>query len=88
MATKNTKPQDGDAVSSLSSSDMLAILEACMQSCDHQIPYYAYGDNQAACDMSNRLRQIGDDLRIVAESFDSANVEVRNERSELPAPSC
>lgn len=26
---------------------------------DHQLPYYAYGDNEAACEMSSRLSTIG-----------------------------
>jgi hypothetical protein len=29
-----------------------------MQLADHQIPGYAYGDNEAACDMDLRLREI------------------------------
>lgn len=27
--------------------------------CDHGIPHYAYGDNEAACDMAARLQAIG-----------------------------
>ena len=30
--------------------------------CDHQIPFYAYGDNQAACEMASRLAAIAEML--------------------------
>jgi len=41
--------------SSIPSTDLLC---AIMQLADHQIPGYAYGDNEAACDMDLRLREI------------------------------
>ena len=28
------------------------------QICNHNIPFYAYGNNEAACDLANRLQQI------------------------------
>lgn len=34
------------------------VVEQINQLCDHQIPFYAYGDNQAAVEMANRLEQI------------------------------
>lgn len=34
------------------------ILEDIAKTADHQIPFYAYGDNEAACDMDLRLREI------------------------------
>lgn len=27
---------------------------------NHHIPYYAYGDNEAACDLAHRLQQIAE----------------------------
>lgn len=36
------------------------VLAAVAELSDHQIPGYAYGDNEAACDMSARLRKIRD----------------------------
>ena len=41
--------------SSIPSTDLLCEI---MRIADHQIPGYAFGDNQAACDMDNRLREI------------------------------
>jgi len=37
-----------------------SILEDIANTADHQIPYYAYGDNEAACDMGLRLKEIYD----------------------------
>lgn len=34
------------------------VLEDIAKTADHQIPFYAYGDNEAACDMSDRLQEI------------------------------
>ena len=34
------------------------LLERIQVISDHQIPYYGYGENQAACDMAYRLSQI------------------------------
>lgn len=39
--------------------------------CDHQIPYYAYGDNEAACRMSDTMQQISDDLIPLLEHFEA-----------------
>jgi hypothetical protein len=36
--------------------------------CAHGIPYYAYGDNQAACEMANRLKEIANLLPPIATS--------------------
>ena len=36
-----------------------------------QIPYYAYGDNQAACEMADRLNQIRNDLQNALEILNS-----------------
>lgn len=33
-------------------------LQHCKKWADHQIPAYAFGDNEAACDMDARLRHI------------------------------
>ena len=41
--------------SSIPSTDLLCEI---IRIADHQIPFYAYGDNQAACDMDNRLQEI------------------------------
>jgi len=41
--------------SSIHSTDLLCEI---MRIADHQIPGYAFGDNQAACDMDMRLREI------------------------------
>ena len=35
-----------------------SILEDIAETANHQIPSYAYGDNEAACDMDLRLREI------------------------------
>ena len=42
---------------------LVSILETAENLAEHQIPFYAYGDNQAACEMSDRLTQIGAELR-------------------------
>lgn len=34
------------------------ILDDIAKTANHQIPFYAYGDNEAACDMSDRLQEI------------------------------
>jgi hypothetical protein len=34
------------------------IVDEIIRLCRHGIPCYAYGDNQAACEMSTRLHQI------------------------------
>jgi len=36
------------------------ILEDIAKTANHQIPFYAYGDNEAACDMDLRLKEIYD----------------------------
>ena len=38
------------------------LLEQALEICNHCIPNYAYGDNEAACDMAHRLSSIGDIL--------------------------
>ena len=53
----NAKPASGCTVE-----EAVRIIEQCVAGCDMQIPYYAYGYNQAACEMSDRLNQIRDDL--------------------------
>ena len=50
---------------------LVGILEGCIQGCDMQIPYYAYGDNQAACEMVDRLNQIRNDLHNAIEIINS-----------------
>ena len=35
------------------------ILSEIIKLCDCQIPYWAYGDNEAACEMAQRLKKIG-----------------------------
>jgi len=50
---------------------LVGILEGCIQGCDMQIPYYAYGDNQAACEMADRLNQIRNDLHNAIEIINS-----------------
>lgn len=37
---------------------LLYALNMIIEMTDHQIPYYAYGDNQAACEMAQRLADI------------------------------
>ncbi len=37
---------------------MEEMLNEILQIADHQIPFYAYGNNQAACDMGKRLETI------------------------------
>lgn len=36
-----------------------------LSNCQHEIPSYAYGDNEAACDMANRL----DNIRRIADNL-------------------
>jgi len=36
------------------------LLQQALEMCCHNIPVYAYGDNQAACDMALRLNNIGE----------------------------
>ncbi|KKM64656.1 hypothetical protein LCGC14_1499240 [marine sediment metagenome] len=48
---------------------MEAMLNEIMQTADHQIPYYAYGDNQAACDMSHRLETIYNTIPDILQEF-------------------
>lgn len=57
----------------MSKQEIIDILDNCRNHCDHQIPYYAFGDNEAACEMSNTLRQIGDDLSNVLEFLRTPN---------------
>ena len=38
-------------------------MEEAAKLADFQIPYYAYGDNEAACDMAHRLTRILEILR-------------------------
>lgn len=33
-------------------------IDMIKQICNHNIPYYAYGNNEAGCDMAGRLQQI------------------------------
>ena len=40
--------------------EIVSIFEDIANKANHQIPYYAYGDNEAACDMSRRLSEIYD----------------------------
>lgn len=42
---------------------LVSILEGAAQIAEHGIPYYAYGDNEAACEMASRLKQLGDEIR-------------------------
>ncbi len=51
------KPASGCTVE-----EVVRIIEDCVNGCDIQIPFYAYGDNQAACEMADRLNQIRNDL--------------------------
>ena len=50
MEPERDKIMDKDVICS--------ILENISRIANHQIPYYAYGDNQAACDMDLRLKEI------------------------------
>jgi len=45
---------------------------------DHCIPFYAYGDNEAACDMSHRLQQITKVAELMRDRLmdESANVRM------------
>jgi len=36
----------------------LELLTQILELSNHEIPYYAYGDNEAACEMSERLNKI------------------------------
>jgi len=44
----------------MNENEICNILEDIAHIADHQIPYYAYGDNEAACEMSSRLKEIYD----------------------------
>ena len=70
--------QETEAASGVECSDMLEVIENIINCCDHQIPHYAYGDNEAACHMSHLLRQIGDDLTPIAEYL-TANDKMNRE---------
>ena len=48
---------------------MIDIVCEMLHIANHEIPYYAYGDNEAACDMSNRLVKIADGLTIIMEEL-------------------
>lgn len=37
--------------------EALAAIDEAAVLCDHGIPFYAYADNQAACEMADRLQQ-------------------------------
>lgn len=49
-----------------------------LQLCQHEIPYYAYGDNEAAVDMAHRLDKISD---IIIEYEESSRKRI--EAAEL-----
>ena len=49
----------------LSQSELLAAIRSCLDKSDHGIPHYAYGDNQAACEMHTRLDEIRKELVVV-----------------------
>jgi len=68
------KPASGCTVE-----EVVRIIEKCVGGCDMQIPYYAYGDNQAACEMYDRLNQIRDDL------IDALNIINSNAPADRPA---
>ena len=38
--------------------DILTLLTSIVMVANHQIPFYAYGENQAACEMATRLHKI------------------------------
>ena len=57
----------------LSQSALLDAIRSCLDKSDHGIPHYAYGDNQAACEMHDRLDEIRKELGVVY--FSLANNE-------------
>ncbi len=61
--------------------ELVGILEACIQGCDTGIPHYAYGDNQAACEMAHRLSQIAEDLNNALEMVNPNSAEIFKEIS-------
>ncbi len=42
---------------------LVSILEGAAKMAEHQIPFYAYGDNAAACEMAHRIEQLGNEIR-------------------------
>lgn len=44
---------------------ILAQLDSIDRLADCQIPFYAYGDNEAACEMAHRLSQIRAENRVL-----------------------
>jgi hypothetical protein len=65
------------------SSELLADgLMEIVKLADHCIPFYAYGDNEAACDMSHRLQQITKAAELMRDRLMD---ESANARAEVPA---
>ena len=56
-------------------SDLLDALDSIIETTNHQIPYYAYGDNEAACEMAARLANIRSELTYI-----KMNIEYMIER--------
>jgi hypothetical protein len=73
---ENQSAQAAGSVPAVVSDALLDCLDTAYDLANHGIPFYAYGDNEAACDMASRLEQIGHELRYVR---DLINTEVSHE---------
>ncbi len=61
---------------------IVKIFEEIKTASNHQIPLYAYGDNEAACNMDNRLREIHNTC---IQIIDEIEKEDENSFRNLPA---
>ena len=52
--------------------ELLKLCDEIQSACQHNIPSYAYGDNEAACDMSERLA-------LVSLKVDLLNSRIENQ---------
>jgi hypothetical protein len=50
------------------------LLKLILTKSRHGIPYYAYGDNEAAVDMSDRLDTIDDAVCQLAQHLEKCNI--------------
>jgi hypothetical protein len=62
------------------------ILSEIESICNHYIPYYAYGDNEAACDMHRRLNNI---KKIIEKyNFSSDKEKLLQTKEEIKSVEC
>ena len=83
--TSDSQSESGGVVSSTAwlADGLMEIVKLA----DHCIPFYAYGDNEAACDMSHRLEQVtklAEAMRDRIMDDESANSVLSDSRVAIP----